>query len=141
MSRWWKSRAAARAASAWRSRRRRNASGCWRSSVSSHDIAPSRAEDGLDLEPVVEDDGIGERSWLEEADVATPEEPGRHLGRRTDGLLERNPQGVQVPHRVDHGQNATRQRAVLPHRRRTVLDRDLDVAELEGAAVPVGAGR
>ena len=113
MSPCWKSRAALRAESAWRSSRRASACGCSRSSVSSHDIAASRAEDGLNLEPVVEHDDVGGRAGLEEADVAAGEEARRHLGRRTDRLLERDAERVQVPHRVDHRQHACR-RAFRP---------------------------
>src|SRR5690348_6099484 len=101
MSRWWKSRAAVRAEPVWRSSRRASAAGCSRSSVSSHDIVPPRAEDGLDLEPVVEDHDVGRRAGLEEADVAAGEEARRYLGRRAHRLLEGHPERVQVPHGVD----------------------------------------
>src|SRR5213080_4418552 len=96
-----KSRAAVRAESDWRSNRRASASRCSRSSVPSHDIAPSRAEDGLNLQPVIEYDDVRERAGVEKANVAAGKEPRRHLGRRADGLLEGDAERVEVPHRVD----------------------------------------
>src|SRR5438067_4172017 len=135
MSRRWKSRAAVRAAAVCRSSRHWSAAGCSRSSVSSHDIAPPRAEDGPNLEPIVEDDDVRERAGLEEADVAAREEPGGHLGRRAHGLLEGNAESVKVLHRLDHREHGAGKCPVLAHRRGAVFDRNLDVAELEGAAV------
>ena len=80
--------------------RRARACGCSVSSSSSHDICLAPAQDPRDLEPVVEDDDVGERARLEKTDVAASEEPRRHLGRRADGLLEGDPERVEVPHKT-----------------------------------------
>src|SRR6476660_7574323 len=140
MSRRWNSRAAVRAESAWRSSRRASACGCSRSSVSSHDIAPPRAEDSLDLEPIVEHDDVRERPGLEKPDVASGEEARRHLGRRAHRLLEGDAERMEIPNGLDHREHRAGERAVLSLRRSAILDRHLDVAELEGAAVAAVPG-
>src|SRR5205085_1008456 len=104
MSRPRKSFAACFAASRW-SRRRASASGCARSSVSSHDIASSRAENGLDLEPIVEDNDVGGGTRLEDADVGAPDQARGNLSRRADRLLERDTEGVEIADGVDHRQD------------------------------------
>src|SRR3954447_8460971 len=140
MSRRWKSRAAVRAESAWRSSRRASACGCSASSVSSRDIAPSRTEDGLDLEAVVEQDDVRERAGLEEADVAAGEEARRHLGRRAHRVLEGDAERMEIPDGIDHREDRAGERPVLALRRGAILDRPLHVAELEGAPVAAGSG-
>src|SRR4026208_1420558 len=97
MSRRWKSRAAVRAESAWWSSRRASACGSPRTSAPSHDIAPPRAENGLDLEPVVEHDDVRERPRLEKPDVAAGEEARRNLSRRAHRLLQGDADRREVP--------------------------------------------
>src|SRR5256886_17218824 len=122
----WKSRAAVRGEVGWNKTRRARAGVCKRCSVSSNDIAPSRAEDGQDLEPVVEHDDVRRRTGLEKTDVAAGEEARRYLGRRAHRVLEGAAARVKVPDGANHRERGARERPVVSLRRGAVGDRGPD---------------
>src|SRR6266849_6080688 len=113
------------------------AAGCSRSSVSSHDTGLTGAEDVDDLDPVVEHDDVSRAARLEHAEVGPADDPRRDHRGSADRVLERDPERVEVAHRLDHRQHRPGEDAVLAHRY-AVRDLDRHVAELIAAAADTG---
>src|ERR1700730_12192463 len=108
---------------------RARAAGCSCSSASSHDTRLAPTEDADDLEPVVQDDDVGEAAGLEDAEIGPAENASRHGGRCAHRVLERNAECMQVANRLDHRQHGPGPYPISTNRH-AVRDVDLHVAKL-----------
>src|SRR3954468_18325694 len=123
---------------------RRSASGCSRISAkysapgSGGDKGLAGNEDTLDLHFFAEDDEVCPGADLDPPGVGADHARG-NCGGGVERRLERDAEGVQVPNRVDHGQDAAREDAVPVAAYDAVAHLDRDVPEAVGA-VPADPG-
>src|SRR5262245_211491 len=129
------------------SSRRSSASGCsrisWRkrepgspgaTAGSADDTRASLDEYTLDLEFLRQDHDVGGRSDAEPPHRREAEHTGGHLRGRTDGVLERHPQRLEVADRLDHRERAPGGRPGRPAGD-AVADLDVEGADAVWAVV------
>src|SRR5262245_38778458 len=93
----------------------------------------------LDLEVVIQDDEVSWKIKAKPAERGHLEHPCRYSSGSTDGLGQRDAEGVEVPYRVDHRQHAPGEHAVRPANG-AVAHHDLEAADAVGAVADAGAG-